>query len=154
MAQFHWQVTDSQTGQPIANAYINAFVNTTPGPWFTCSSTPGYPIQTYTDSSGNATATIEGTCPQTVGGTISANGYDDQPINESTGDVTGDVWFNIKMSPGNNVTNTPPGQGFGAGTQNLLGNFASNPVEVFTLVFVVILIIGTIGAVVWLVKKK
>lgn len=152
-----FNVKDATTGQPIPNAYINLFVNTTPQtgwPFPNCNSTPGYPIQEYTDANGTATQAIEGTCPQSPGGTVSANGYNDLPVNVGTGDITGPVGFTFSMTQGNNVYGGPPGQGFTAGTGNTVGNFTSNPTSVMLVVLVIAVVLGGIAAIVFAARKK
>lgn len=127
MATFHWNVTSSSTGQAVSGAYLNLLVSTNPCPKTLgitspgCTSGKGYPIQVYTDASGNASATIQYTCQQDVTGTVAAASYAQRNFSDNTGFITGDIWYSVQLSPSTagSTIGEVPGQGSGATTSSL-----------------------------------
>lgn len=118
MANWVWIVTDSQTGQGVGNAEIQATVNTSPCPKVLgvtvngCTSGDGYPVQGYTDSTGTFQSNIPYSCQQSVQFTVSASGYNTYPGSYKSGSIGGDVYFDVSLTKAS-VT-APPGQGLAA----------------------------------------
>jgi hypothetical protein len=121
---YQWNVTDSTTGKGISQAFVNIAVGTNPckkdvwGNTNGCNSGPGYNIQTYTNSSGVATAQAKYNCPSDLSGTISAAGYASQDFTDSTGVQSGTTYYTVALAPstlGSSVGNVP-GQGLQTST--------------------------------------
>lgn len=132
MPNWIWNVTDATTGKSVANAEVNVTVSTTPCPKVLgvpqagCTSGPGYEILVYSDAGGQATSTIPYTCRQDIVGTIDATGYNSYPQQYGSGSITGDVAFDIQLTPAsasgtagelsNSAGGSPQGQGVEAVT--------------------------------------
>ena len=128
MSQGIINVLDSNTMDPIPNAQISGKVNTSPCAWDAvgCSSGPGYSVDVYTGTNGQAQFTFPYTCPQSLNLVVAASGYNSQPLQQQTGDITGNVYWKILMTPASIGGSTPPGQGVTAGWGNSIGQFFSN----------------------------
>jgi hypothetical protein len=131
---FAWIVTDSTTGSGISGAFVNLFVGTNPCPtnWLGqhpgCTSGPGYPIQTYTDATGKATAQAKYNCPSDLSGTVSAAGYASRDFSDSTGVQSGTTNYTVALTPStvSSTVGAVPGQGTSALTTPLTDQIGSS----------------------------
>jgi hypothetical protein len=147
LTSLHWNVANSQSGAGVPNAEVSGTISYAGifGLGATTSSFKG-----YTDSNGNLATEIDylGSSGQ-VAATIAANSYNTANANFSHGTITGDVYYNVKLTPSQIPGGAPPGTGVGASVsgwfanlESYLGTLGTNAVVIIVVVLIVIAVIA------------